>query len=572
MSSIRITNFGGIKPRDVRGTGNATRASNAVDCDLSWGSLRPFRYPEKLYSTSLDKVCSMFIFDCFLIASDKPCVDYTYGEKSCKRIFSTGQADWPAYANLPEGKDGCLTVLDNLTWKRLGVPKPEVEPEIVSFDPPKEMVEHPEIDYGTQLAREDRAYVYTYVNEWGEEGQPSDPSDIIKMDTNGNVTLKLTIAALPTGYEATNIRIYRLQTGMYDNNGEADTDYYFVDEIPFTVGTITYTDDVTGAHLDDTLQTEHYMVPRTNLKGISTLEQGVMVAFEGRNIWFTEPWNFHAWTCAISLDDTIKAIKVQENTIYVATDGYPYVISGQVTDKVATCARQVDKIQVPAPIVSYKSMVMTNSGPIWATDMGLVRMSGQQIQLTTHSDMNEDDWQEFFPKHMQGEWFKGQYFGFNGKFGVLYDVTDGVFYDGYLGENGRLTKLSLTPHCVYAHKNNVLYMSFGSDIFEWNTSDTYLPFTWKSKLHIEGGLQNYSTMKIVFKKFLRTKVTGNPVTMRLYADDDLIFERQVNSSRPFKLPKGYDALNWYIEVTGTEEIMEIHMATSSGELTQINNV
>jgi hypothetical protein len=50
-----------------------------------------------------------------------------------------------------------------------------------------------------------------------------------------------------------------------------------------------------------------------------------------------------------------------------------------------------------------------------------------------------------------------------------------------------------------------------------------------------------------------------------------MFERKITCGKPFRLPKGYDGLNWEIELTGIEQINEVHMATSMTELVLLNN-
>lgn len=84
---------------------------------------------------------------------------------------------------------------------------------------------------------ETRAYVYTYVTAWGEEGQPSDPTLVDLYPASQTVTL--TFGTVPTGnYNLATIRIYRTAVGT------SGTNYYFVDEVP--VASAAYTDAVVG--------------------------------------------------------------------------------------------------------------------------------------------------------------------------------------------------------------------------------------------------------------------------------------------------------------------------------------
>jgi hypothetical protein len=208
---------------------------------------------------------------------------------------------------------------------------------------------------------------------------------------------------------------------------------------------------------------------------------------------------------------------------------------------------------------------------MWATDVGLVKLTGNQMQFETHAFMAEDDWAAFYPHDLKGVYYKGNYFGFNSERGFIWTINSGVYSEEFLGENAKFSTLSLTPKAVYRSDQNKLYMVFNGAIHEWDSAAVYMPYRWRSRLNIEAGLKNFSVAKVVFEKYLRTKKSPDPVHFRLYADDKLIFERKITCGKPFRLPKGYDALNWEIELTGIAQVNEFHMATSMSELTLTNN-
>lgn len=578
MPSLRITDFGGIKPKDSRSTGNASRASIARDVRLDSGTLKPWRYPSKDICSKLDCVCSAYFQDCCIVVSENPCAYFSKGDTDCNRVFSTGVLPYPAYASLPEKCD-CGEIPD-LVWKRLGVPAPTEAPIFVDY-PTQTPVENNCCDGGRQEQWENRAYAITFVNEYGEEGPLSPVSEVVVSDYDACATLGLTIDDLEEGYEAVTIRIYRAASGYSDTftTGEQATDldpaaqFFFVGEIPFQTGTFEYEDCLDPALFGEMNTSENNFPPKACLDNLDMLEDGTLVASDGKNLWFSSPWKFHAWDCYMNLDDCIETISVVGPYIYITTNSYPYVLDVRTSAKDdCKCCRPVNKVMERLPNISRRSVTKIPNGIMWATDTGLARMrGGGQVDIVTHSSMSQDDWLEWNPHRLHSVFYKGKYFGFNDHRGFIYDVNDGIYSDSYPGEEGKFTELSLTPSGAFVSDQNILYLVFDGDLFRWDNSDTFMPYTWRSKLHVEGGLSNYSAMKVVFHDWLRTHRSPNAATIRIYVDDNLRFTRTITCSKPFRLPKGFDGLNYEIEIDGIEEVMEIHMATSMKELVLLNN-
>lgn len=588
MGSIRITAFGGMKPRVLRGSTGPTSASEARDVKLWHGYLAPWRYPSQEIVTGKTSLCSIFNTDCCWIGSENACADFTMGDVSCPRVFSTGHMPWPAYATLPSCEPDCTTgnccgTFVEPEWCRLGVPIP-VNPVTISgvtVDGP--LGDCTNCDYSSQRKRESRAYFYSFVNEYGEESFHSPISNIVDADNDSTATLGFNIPAITDDFcDPVKIRIYRAMSGATE---EADLrvewgegDFFLVDEIDFQTGTFTHVEDTPADCFAEPYP--HDCVanpPPANLENIASLPDGVLVGSVGNRLWFSEPWKFHAWNCFMELDDCIKAIKVTRDQIYVATNGHPYIVDVNLPvnpsdfSEDCLCCRRITRLPEPAPILCKKSMVETGTGVMWATDMGLAKLMGSEFRIDTHDFMAEDDWQKWYPHDLKGAYYKGEYFGFNAERGFIWATLTGAYSETYPGENAKFSTLSLTPTAVFKTEQNQLYMVFNGNIHRWDSSDTYMPYRWRSRLNIEGGLQNYSAAKVVFEKYLRTKKSPHPVYFRLYADDKLMFERKITCGKPFRLPKGYDALNWEIELTGIEQVNEFHMATSMQELILVNN-
>jgi hypothetical protein len=567
----------------MRNSQGPSSASIANDIKLWHGTASPWRYPSKEIETGKDKICSLFAYKCCFIGSENPCANFTLGDVECPRVFSTGVMPYPAYATLENcntidcDSGNCCGNFVEPTWCRLGVPKPQTKPTVIGgiVTPGGDPCTDCQGDKKSKM--ESRAYFYTFVNEYGEESAHSPITDVTAIDINSPVTLGFSIPPVNIdGYcNPTYIRIYRAGSNVKDDGSWEGTsaDFFLVDEIPFQSGNFT--------HLEDTpsdCEGESYTLCKSNpppedLENITSLPNGVLMGSSGNKLWFSEPWKFHAWNCFMNLDDCVKAITVSGDSIYVATNGKPYVLDVAPMDEEGgcKCCRRIVRIEESAPISCKRSLVTTPTGVLWASDVGLVKMTGGAIQIETHSHMAEDDWQKWYPNDLKAVYYKGAYFGFNSEKGFIWHMITGIYSEEFLGENSRFSTLSLTPTAVFKTEQNILYMVFDGDIYRWDNSDTFMPYRWRTKLHTEGGLQNYSCAKVVFEKYLRTLKSPNPVTFRLYADDKLMFVRNITCGKPFRLPKGYDALNWEVEIESVEQVNEIHLATSMPELTNMNN-
>ena len=83
------------------------------------------------------------------------------------------------------------------------------------------------------------AYIYTYVADWGYEGEPSDPTDVEDIEGNQYVQLGNFKTSAPSGYNIAGVRVYRTSTASDDS-----THWLFIAEI------------MTGASSDEIALTE----------------------------------------------------------------------------------------------------------------------------------------------------------------------------------------------------------------------------------------------------------------------------------------------------------------------------
>ena len=175
----------------------------------------------------------------------------------------------------------------------LGVPAPTTAPTVT---PP-----------ASGSVDETRAYVYTFVNEWGEESAPSPASDPATGDITGTWNLSTLDQNFTGGLTPNPLakrRIYRTVTGTNS------VDYRFVKEEDIGGGFLaTATDDVStdSVSLNESLSSNGWELPPSGLQGIVNMPNGILVGFVGRDLYFSEPYRPHAFPTSyqISVDAEI---------------------------------------------------------------------------------------------------------------------------------------------------------------------------------------------------------------------------------------------------------------------------
>ena len=108
-------------------------------------------------------------------------------------------------------------------------------------------------DDGTQI-KYSTAYVYTFVTAFGEEGPPSDPSNVVtKVDGQSIVVTMSSTSGSKSDTNYTHKRLYR------SNTGSNTTDFQFVTEV--TLATTTFTDSKNNEALGEIIPSTFWIAP-----------------------------------------------------------------------------------------------------------------------------------------------------------------------------------------------------------------------------------------------------------------------------------------------------------------------
>lgn len=536
MTAIEIKDFAGQAPRVNPRQLPANMAQKAINTKL-WSTLEPFRDVAAVATpTKVGANMSMYRLGQGLAetqfwltwATDVDVVRGQIAGDTTERTYYTGDG-------APKVTDATLSTAGGtnypVTAYDLGLPKPTTSPTLVVSGA------------GTGLP-ESRIYVYTYVSAWGEESQPCLASAAVDVLVGQTVTLSA-ISAAPTGaYNVATKRIYRSNTGTFG------TQFQFVAEIP--VATVTYADAIAGTALGEVLATSTWAMPPANLSGLIALPNGVMAGFAGNEVCFCDPYHPYAWPIAYrqATDFPIVAIGQYGGIVIVATTGTPYMLTGADPSSMSML-----KMEIEQACVSKRSMVQMGSGVCYASPDGLVFASAGGAQLATKEHFTRDEWQALVPSSIHAYLLDGRYIGFYN----TGTVSGGFIFSPADGKDG-LVMLDTYATAGYVDPVlDALYLRIGLNIVRWDSHATAMKtMTWRSKVFVAPKPCNMPWAQAVAASY--------PFTMNVYADGVLRRAQTVADDRPFRLPSGFIARDWELEVVGTVEIYSIYIAESMEDL------
>lgn len=389
--------------------------------------------------------------------------------------------------------------------------------------------------------KEARAYVVTHVSGDGEEGAPSDPSEILTIWPEQEVTL--TIPAAPGGYNITKKRLYRT------NTGSSRTDYQFLAEVG--AADVSYVDTVPSATLGEVLLTSDWAVPPANLQGLIALPNGCMAGFFDKTLCFSVPYQPHAWPVTDAYRrqsvDTIVSIAAFGMSILVTTTGYPAIVTGS-----DPATMSMEKLESGFACVSKRGTVDMGSVIIYPSVAGLVAVGTGMTELVTADIYTRDEWAALKPESIHAYHYDGMYIGF-------YDTGSVAAGFCFNPADKSLTPLDLHATAgFYDHETGELFLCINEELVQWQPlAGEYIPYVWRSKLFTTEPV-NFSAAKVIADNY--------PLTLRLYANGTLRRTKTVVDDRPFRLPGGYRAENWAVELTGTAAVYGLVIAEGMGEI------
>ena len=251
------------------------------------------------------------------------------------------------------------------------------------------------IEFDTDVA-ETRAYVYTYVTSYSEEGQTS-PSTVATGDITGTWIIVIPVPP-PADLAGNNIATIRLYRTIVDSAGNAT--YFQVQEVPISTSAITITDSAKPSDIVGNKQLDSigYSPPPDGLQGVVMMANGIAAGFTNeREVWFSAAYLPHAWPAAYALtvDYPIVGLTANGTSLNILTQGSPFIATGVTPDTMT-----IGKITANEPCIGRGSIVSSGEGAYYASPNGIQLLNtGGTTNITLgiyekefHYTLRPQDW------------------------------------------------------------------------------------------------------------------------------------------------------------------------------------
>lgn len=462
---------------------------------------------------------------------------------------------------------------------------------------------------------ESRSYVVVWVREWPDGkldlSAPSDPAQTPEgetfLDVSQDQTVTLTNILLPS--EAfTDARVrkgYVYRTGVGTDGSVA---YRFVGEFAVSPSVFDYTfeDTVPTIELGEVLVSGEWDAPKKDLSGLISLNNGVLAAFSGSDVYMSYPFQAHAWpeTYRVSVDSTVIGLGSFGNNIVVCTTSNPVIIL--VGDPASAT---VQPIAEAIPCVSAASIVSTAAGVLYATQNGLCKISNTQPDIVTDPYLTRDEWLPTNPKSLIAAVYDRSYFGFflkpTYRWGFVFDLDLPTLGIVHLARSAKAIWSDPEDLSLYLvtslSANKTSIVKFDSD------ETSRRSFKWRSKIErSQEGLLTFSAARVRaaylggtgiqigyvspyepldntinarplneieingpanMASIYATLKARNSVTFRYIVDGRVKYEKRCVDILPFRLPSGFRGWEHEIELEAGIPVHYVEIATSMAELT-----
>lgn len=399
----------------------------------------------------------------------------------------------------------------------------------------------------TGLFPNDYYYTYTYVTVDNEESAPAPVSARLVRYVNDAAVLSA-FTPPPAGYSSVidRVRVYRTQTGS------DATSFFFLREDP-VAGLTTLADD--NRQLQEVLETKGWLPPPADLKCLTGLWGGMMAGISGRGVRLCEPNVAYAWPIAyeyVPLDYTPVALGAFAQNLVVLTNGAPMILSGTAPDSMDEMP--LDFVQ---SCLAVRSVVNMGHGVAWASPDGLAYIGSGGPRLLTAGIMDRRDWQAINPSSIIACMYEGRY---------VASYLDGATRKGFVLDPSNpagvyFTDLGFTA--AYTDDlQDTLYVLIGTSVRKWDAGATARIVSFRSRLF-------RTPRPIPAPSCAQVIADAYPVLLTVYADGLTVFEEDVTSTEPVRLPGGYHAQEFQLEVSSPAPVQSVAMAHSFDELGQV---
>ena len=446
---------------------------------------------------------------------------------------------------------------------------------------------------------EARAYLYTWVTEYGEEGPPSEPT-LVNGWSNATWTITMWTPEPENMGIIRNIKKTRIYRSISSQSGQGT--YFLVAEIPVEQPTYVDTAPDNVVAFNAQMQSLYWYGPPEGLQGMLPFPNGITVGWKENEVWFSEVYRPHAWppNFVLTTEFPIVGLGVCGQSIVVCTQGSPYLVSG-----VNPASMGLTKINLPEPCLHRGSIVATDTTVLYVSQNGLIQISSSGAgQNVTENWISRERWQELTPpKNIRAIKHATSYFGFGSSAGTDVDVARDGFTIELTNEDQssftiwpqpgghRLGFAKLNSPNGFDVDNVLLDQWTGVGLLVQNTgvyyydftdqNPTIVPYKWRSKTYQQLSAKNFEAIKVWFTVPPSTppqvdRNVSDPQPdlspnqygiVRVYTDGKLWTTRELRKSGELlRIYSGIKAEQWQFEVEGRVNISNLQIATSVKEL------
>jgi hypothetical protein len=582
MAPVKLQNFGGMIPiQDARLLPD-NFASFAQNCWLYGGTLRPYPVPpivrtltnpnaKFVYRVPNDPANVANFINSVWIELEDPnstVIRAPVINDQFKRYY-IHQPDQPLQYNTFD------RIASGLPSFVLGIPVPEVAPGLVDNAD------------GISGLPEVISYCYTWVSAYFEEGPPSPPALITKPNNDDTITVTLTAPTIAdnTDRNLAYVRIYRTVT-----SGAGVASFFEVAQLP--IGTATYDDIVTDVAVANSLAlTSQSFTGPPIMTGFISMPNGMLVGWKDDDLFFCEPYLPHAWPAQydLSVEYPIVGCGVFGTTLFIGTEGNPQAASGTHPSNIT-----IGKVEAHEPCLSRGSIVSAPEGVYYASENGLILANPGLVRNITRTLISKREWvNNYDPTQLRATRFGTGYFAFQcpanpqGK-GVIVDPIDQRVAFMNLAGFGNVVNIAkdvwTSEVFLIANGQVTLFDPENEDLADLGISVTpqNAPLVWRSKEFHGLYRENYAACKVYFDEpFLQQNPPHPPYVptgpydlgptqqaiIRFFADRVMVEETELyESGKMIRLPSGFKAEIWQIEIVSRLAVLSINLASTAKEL------
>jgi len=387
-----------------------------------------------------------------------------------------------------------------------------------------------------------RAFVYTLVNAWNEEGAPSDPiSCSHDFMQNPELTLpNVTATGLVT---ITRARVYGTIT-----TSQGTADYQLVGELTFAnVAPVAYTASISPTLWGRVLDTVGFLPPPAGLTNIVSMPNGIIAGFKGDEVWFSESYRPWAWNPEnmIKLQYVAVGAVLSGRNLLVTTVGKPYLIYGSLPS-----AMQEDLIEAVQAGVAKNAICDCGGFVVYASNDGLVMVRGGQASLEmSQRFFSRKEWQTRYGAvlgTMKLAYHDGALIGFTtsaGGFIIRFDEAEGNYTQA-----PTLNAAGAFPLVVA----DSLYFAVGTSVFQYAGGEGFQTFVWISKEFTLDRPTNLGALQVIGNGSVQVTVIADEVYL-----PTITFATGKGTAR---LPSGFKARRYQIKLEGSGSVQEVLLA------------